>query len=213
MKNAILTGLIGALTLITGPTAFAGPAAGVYVRFVPYGAGAASVAGPCPVASALVAEQNQVSKWPTWHQAQAASLDVEQVLNIGSATAGAGAGRVTFNPLTLTLVPSSLDSTFLERAALGTPFCQVDVLTVGSAGPTQLFTLRLAALKKLGWNTEKGGNTVSTYTLEYGGFLLSTQAYKPDGTIKSTTAKGWNRVQNTTLAPTAGEPTLDKLMP
>ncbi|MGA7825491.1 MAG: PEP-CTERM sorting domain-containing protein [Steroidobacteraceae bacterium] len=36
------------------------------------------------------------------------SFDIEQVLNIGSQTAGSGAGKITFNPLTIT---SSADST------------------------------------------------------------------------------------------------------
>ena len=106
-----------------------------------------------------------------------------------------------------------MDSVLLPFTTSGVPFCQVDVLVVGLQGPTQLFTMRLAALKTMAWSSDSKGNGTSTYTFEYGGFSLVTQAYRPDGTPYKPVAKGWNRVNSTALTPTGDDLALAKLMP
>ena len=42
---------------------------------------------------------------------------MEQVLNIGSQSSGAGAGKITFNPISFNIAPSFLDPTSAQMAA------------------------------------------------------------------------------------------------
>ena len=50
------------------------------------------------------------------------SFDVEQTLNIGSRSAGSGAGKVTFNPFRITRKTDKSSPVFFQMACSGTPF-------------------------------------------------------------------------------------------
>src|SRR3954451_9579978 len=53
------------------------------------------------------------------------SFDIEQTLNIGSQSTGAGAGKVTFNPFSITRKIDKSSPTFFQMACSGTAFKQV----------------------------------------------------------------------------------------
>src|ERR1700759_4147058 len=53
------------------------------------------------------------------------SFDIEQVLNIGSQSTGAGAGKVTFNPFSIDRKIDVSSPRLFEMACSGTPFMQV----------------------------------------------------------------------------------------
>ena len=69
------------------------------------------------------------------------SFTDEQTLNIGSSSSGAGAGKVTFDPLQLSFTQLGLDPQLMKMLASGTPFKEVDVLGY-DVGPTAAATLR-----------------------------------------------------------------------
>src|ERR1700677_3379543 len=50
------------------------------------------------------------------------SFDVEQTLNIGSQSTGAGAGKITFNPFSITRKIDLQSPTFFNMACSGTAF-------------------------------------------------------------------------------------------
>ena len=213
---AILTGFVGIAALTTPAAAEVGATAppGLYIRFVATSAGSASgLPTSCVSSSAIVSEQNQGSRWPSWHPVQSMKGDIEQTLNIGSQSTGAGAGKVTYNPFSVTMAPSSLDATLVDYTASGKVLCDVDLLVVGAQGPTQLYKLRMAALKTMSWSADSRGVGSSTYTFEYGGLMVVNQTYRPDGTPNKSTAKAWNRVANTHLTPSAADIALKQLMP
>lgn len=135
------------------------------------------------------------------------------MLNIGSQSTGAGSGKVTFNPFSVTMASSSLDATLSDFAASGKPLCDVDLLVVASQGPTQLFKLRTAAVKTMSWSADSRGTITSNYTFEYGGLIVVNQFYKADGTLGKATAKGWSRIQNISVTPSAADMALRQLMP
>src|SRR5262249_26055492 len=56
------------------------------------------------------------------------SFSDDQSTSIGSATGGAGAGKVTFNPLHLSFTQLGLDPQLFQMLAAGTHFKEVDVL-------------------------------------------------------------------------------------
>src|SRR5437660_887327 len=53
------------------------------------------------------------------------SFDIEQVLNIGSQSKGAGAGKVAFNPFSITRPIDKSSPILYQMACSGTPFAQV----------------------------------------------------------------------------------------
>src|SRR3978361_420805 len=55
------------------------------------------------------------------------SFDIEQTLNIGSQSTGAGAGKVTFNPFSITRKIDCASPTFFEYACSGTAFQMVSL--------------------------------------------------------------------------------------
>ena len=65
------------------------------------------------------------------------SFDIEQTLNIGSQSSGAGAGKVTFNPFSITRKIDRASAIFYEMACSGTAFAQVTLglrKSVGAGG-------------------------------------------------------------------------------
>ncbi|RKS73751.1 type VI secretion system secreted protein Hcp [Motilibacter peucedani] len=129
------------------------------------------------------------------------SFDVEQTLNIGSASGGAGAGKVTFNPLSITrLVDVSSPSIFLACAS-GAPFMQLDLyLRKASGGAAAGFvflqyTFKLVAVKTLAWSHDEESPRESV-TFDYGGLQVKYRAQNPDGSGAKPIVNGWNRVSN-----------------
>jgi len=49
------------------------------------------------------------------------SFDIEQVLNIGSQSSGAGAGKITFNPFSITRKIDNASTFFIRRHAQASP--------------------------------------------------------------------------------------------
>ena len=70
----------------------------------------------------------------TLYQLNSFSFDDQQTLNIGSQSSGAGAGKVTFNPLDLVLTQPALTPALFEMLATGAAFKEVDVLGYGQDG-------------------------------------------------------------------------------
>jgi len=213
MKRVVLVSLIAAVAVITpGADAELGRSTappGLYMRFVKYSGSTCTVSA----ATTLVSDQNASSKWPTWHPVQSVSFDMEQTLNIGSQSSGAGAGKITFNPFSFKMQGSSLDATLFDMAASGTPFCEADLLLVTSNGPSELFSLRLAAVKTIGFVPDATGHSVTNLTFEYGGIVITNQTYSATGVAGKATVKGWDKVKNTPVTPTTTDSSIMGLMP
>jgi type VI secretion system secreted protein Hcp len=129
------------------------------------------------------------------------SFDIEQALNIGSQSSGAGAGKVVFNPFSITRKIDCSSATFFGMACSGTPFKEVGLGMRKSAGGTVTgtmflsFTFKLVAVKTVSW-AHDDESPKETVTFEYGGLLVSYLQQKPDGSLDPVPSKGWNRVKN-----------------
>jgi type VI secretion system secreted protein Hcp len=130
------------------------------------------------------------------------NFDIEQTLNIGSQSSGAGAGKVTFNPFSITRKIDCSSPTFFKMACAGTSFDTVALGLRKSAGGNTsgiiylVYTFKLVAVKTVGWahDDESPKETVS---FEYGGFIIQYSQQKPDGKPAGAFDKGgWNRVKN-----------------
>ena len=130
------------------------------------------------------------------------SFDIEQVLNIGSQSSGAGAGKVTFNPFSITRKIDKSSPILFEAACSGTPFQQVALALRKSAGAGVSgtvflrFDFKLVAVKTISWSHDDESPKETT-TFEYGGMLIRYCQQKPDGSYYAAVPGGWNRVKNT----------------
>ncbi len=130
------------------------------------------------------------------------SFDVEQTLNIGSQSSGAGAGKIAFNPFSITRKIDRASPTFYGMACSGTPFKQVALGARKSAGGTVtgsmylVFCFKLVAVKTIAWSYDDE-SPKETVTFEYGGLIVQYMLQKPDGSMVGTDyLAGWNKVRN-----------------
>ena len=136
------------------------------------------------------------------------NFDIEQTLNIGSATSGAGAGKVTFNPFSITRKIDKASPKFFEMACSGTAFQLVTLMFRKSSGAGAAaagntsgqvylrFDFKLVAVKTISWSHNDEGPE-ETITFEYGGLQTRYAQQEASGKLKTPVAGGWNRVANT----------------
>ncbi len=129
------------------------------------------------------------------------SFDIEQTLNIGSQSSGAGAGKVTFNPFRITRKTDKASPIFFRMACSGTAFQTVVLILRKSAGGTTAgqaflkFTFKLVAVKAISYAHSDEAPKESV-TFEYGGLVIEYWQQKPDGSMGMKVVDGWNRVKN-----------------
>lgn len=129
------------------------------------------------------------------------SLDVAQILNIGSQSSGAGAGKVSFDPFTVTRKSDRASPILYQMACSGTPFQFVVLVLCKSAGGAtsatvfQKFTFKLVGVKSIAWayDAEAPRDVV---TFEYGGLVIEYWVQAADGSMGVKVIGGWNRLKN-----------------
>lgn len=146
------------------------------------------------------------------------SFDIEQVLNIGSHSSGAGAGKVTFNPFQITRKTDRASPTLFLMCCAGQHFQQVSLFlrraggaasgvtdtsasgATASSGLTFLrFDFRLVAVKTISWSGADGDESPKEeVTFEYGALQVQYQQQDEKGAAfsKGATSSAWNRVYN-----------------
>src|SRR5262249_37412281 len=110
---------------------------------------------------------------------------------------GAGAGKATFAPLTLTFSQSGLNPALFHALASGTPFQEVDVLGYANPGASPLlledFSFGGVGATHLG--LDQSGLT--QLSLQFSSEEIQQYIKQPDGTLASTPiVDSWNRVLN-----------------
>jgi type VI secretion system secreted protein Hcp len=132
------------------------------------------------------------------------SFDIEQTLNIGSQASGAGAGKITFNPFSITRKVDKSSPIFFQMACSGTPFQFVYLALRKAAGTSNTtgagltflrFDFKLVAVKTVSWSHDET-SPLETITFEYGGLQMRYAPQKPDGSMGAAVVGGWNRVKN-----------------
>jgi len=129
------------------------------------------------------------------------SFGIEQTLEIGSQSTGAGAGRATFNPFSITRKIDRSSPSFFQHACSGKPFKNVYLgmrkSTVSAAAGAffLVFHFKLVTVKTISW-AHAAETPKETVTLEYGGLLLQYGQQNPNGQITTVFPGGWNRMKN-----------------
>ena len=129
------------------------------------------------------------------------SFDIEQTLNIGSQSTGAGAGKVTFNPFSITRKIDKFSPVLFQNSCSGVPYQKVALgLRKSSGGETAgaiylTFIFRLVAVKTISWSYDDE-SPKETVTFEYGGLQLHYARQEASGKFEKIIPSGWNRVRN-----------------
>jgi type VI protein secretion system component Hcp len=131
------------------------------------------------------------------------SFDVEQTLNIGSQSTGAGAGKITFNPFSITRKIDRQSPLFFQMACSGTAFKFVSLGLRKSSGGLVAgqiflrFDFKLVAVKTVSW-AHDDESPKETITFEYGALWVSYNQQASDGSMSAAPVQtGWSRVTNT----------------
>lgn len=132
------------------------------------------------------------------------SFDIEQTLNIGSQSSGAGAGKITFNPFSITRRPDAHSADFWQRACSGTAYRKATLTASrpGAAAPFVTFTMGLVAVKTVAVSADESADITETVTFEYGQAAYGAVSQNPDGSLGSLVSAGWDRVKNIAEDPT-----------
>lgn len=129
------------------------------------------------------------------------SFDVEQTLNIGSQSTGAGAGKIMFNPFVITRIPDIFSPKLFTICASGTPFknATFSVTPDGATAPVLMYKLGLVAIKTISVSGNQHGGflPVETVSFEYGALQFGFH----DPVSEQTELGSWDRINNTGTFP------------
>jgi type VI protein secretion system component Hcp len=121
------------------------------------------------------------STYKGWFEVSGFDFDLGNTSSFGSATGGAGVGKLTFSPLTLTLDSNTALAPLLALAATGATLNGATLVGVNEAGQ-QVYHLDLAnvLVTSVEHHAEAFPDAGPTLTLQYGQIELET--FIPDGT-------------------------------
>ncbi len=173
------------------------------MKLTPYGTGVSPTSGinqGAPTVKGDVDLSNYL-------QLSSIQYDFVQTLNIGSQSTGAGAGKVTFNPLTITKTVDQTSAPLFQAMASGTAYQFIEFLIVSSAGSNSQarvvlykVLLKLAAVKTMSVSsvecTSGCPGIAESISFEYGGYVVFTYIQKADESVTPGRIAGWNRVSN-----------------
>lgn len=129
------------------------------------------------------------------------SFDVAQTTNIGSQATGAGAGKITFNSLSISRKIDKISPVLFAAAASGKPYQTMILALRKASGGTGggviylQYVFKLVAVKTMSWSYDDQ-SPKETVSFDYGGLQIFYAAQQADGKLGSPVAGGWNRVKN-----------------
>jgi type VI secretion system secreted protein Hcp len=129
------------------------------------------------------------------------SFDIAQVLSIGSQSTGVGAGKITFDPLSITRKTDRASPVLYQMACAGKPFESVVLVLCKSAGGTvatlafEKFTFKLVGIKSIAWAYD-AESPKEVVTFEFGGLIIEYWMQNADGSLGAKVLGGWNLVKN-----------------
>jgi type VI secretion system secreted protein Hcp len=129
------------------------------------------------------------------------SFGVENPTTIGSATGGAGAGKIKFNEFTITKTSDSASPLFFLNAATGAHYDKVTIQMRKAGGdpkstgkPFLVFQFGTVFTTKINWSGPGDEGPEESITFVYGTLQVQYQPQKPDSTA---TTGCWDSIRNT----------------
>ena len=135
------------------------------------------------------------------------SFGYEQILNMSSQSTGIGAGKVTFNPFSITRAIDKSSPKMFQYMCAGMHFQDVFLgLRKAVGGETSgkffmLFKFHLVGVKTLNWAHDEESPTESI-EFEYGAIQLQYSQQDKKGALATPVPASWSRLTNTSTFPT-----------
>jgi type VI secretion system secreted protein Hcp len=147
------------------------------------------------------------------------SFDIEQIINMGSQSSGAGAGKITFNPYQITRKTDRISPTLFNMCCAGMHFQTVSLYlrraggqavpgAAQASGTTFLrFDFALVLVATVSWSGSDGDEACKEeVTFQYGALQVRYQQQKADGTAQGgVIGQAWNRINNVGSWPPNGK--------
>ena len=132
-------------------------------------------------------------------------------LNIGSATTGAGAGKVTFQPFTVTKTLDRYSSDLFLDLAAGKALASAEIIVrkpdaTGTATPVAQYLMKQVLITNV-HVSGTANKTTETIQGEYGAIQFVFYGQNPDGSTAPISAGGWSQVKNTSVPVIGVSPT------
>lgn len=170
----------------------------IFLRLTDYNGKALAADGTTPSSTTLDNTVFDINN-PQFTKVLAYSGSVEQTLNIGSQSAGAGAGKISFNPFSITKVLDAMSPILFQASATGTAYKTAEIVFVSAAGQNYILNklvYKLAAVKTISWAADGDERVLETVSFDYGGLFIAANKQNPDGRITGASQAGWNRIKN-----------------
>lgn len=135
------------------------------------------------------------------------SFGVENPTTIGSATGGAGAGKIKFNEFTITKTTDTASPVFFMNSATGAHYNNV-IIHMRKAGGEQStagreflqFKFGTVFTTKIDWSGPGDEGPEESITFVYGQLTIQYTPQKTDGTLGTPIISCWDTVRNTICA-------------
>jgi type VI secretion system Hcp family effector len=141
---------------------------------------------------------------------EAYNLEIAQTLNIGSQSAGAGAGKVTFHPFQIKKHYDTASPKLFQAACTAANLGPVtfSIVKTGSGStdgktapkPYLVITFNLIYVKTIIVET-LGAYTMEVVSFEYGAIAFAYSTMSPSGALTAATQFGWDRTKNINWTP------------
>ena len=125
------------------------------------------------------------------------SFGVENPTTIGSATGGAGAGKIKFNEFQIKKTTDNASPVFFKQAAVGAHYKKA-VLTLrkpGDAKPYMTYTFETVFITKIDWSGPGDEGPEESITFVFGKLVVQSDGTNADGKAAKVMS-GWNQVTN-----------------
>lgn len=147
--------------------------------------------------------ESQDEAFKDWIELASYSLSAENMLNIGSKSGGAGAGKASFGTLTLEKQPDSTSPVLFLAMCMGAHYGKATLAICRSTGakgkkePFLAFEFSLVAVKRISNEGSSGDDyPKETLELEYGAMSWTYRAQDKTGKLGAALTKSWSRVKN-----------------
>lgn len=136
------------------------------------------------------------------------SFGITQTVSIGSATGGAGAGKVSFDPFTIKKVLDKSSPFFFSTLCTGGHYKTVNLLVrksgvqaKKSGGIYFEIDFYMAFITKIDWSHDETAPT-EEITFDYGAMRIAYKKQTPDGSLESSPKMAaWNKLDNSNVWP------------
>ncbi len=142
-----------------------------------------------------------------WFEIKDFSFGVENPTTIGSATGGAGAGKIKFNEFTIKKTTDQASPAFFKNCATGSHYKNVTLAMRKAGGdPTKgggaylVYQFNVVFTTKIDWSGPGDEGPEESITFVYGSFLINYRKQNPDGTLAHPgTTTFWDVITNTSV--------------